>query len=114
MVNTTYTRAMYEATHHYMQPATEYQQLTGNGTVDLDKLHCRLNAAAGAYSVALPNGNEEHEEQWILFVGTGGTFNVSGTFRGFTSLQLEVLADSALLKWIAGKWTFVAGTARQL
>jgi hypothetical protein len=108
------TKAMVEAALTYKMPATEFQQLTGNGAVELDKAHVRLNSAVGSYVVTLGDGTEEHEEQWIFFVGTGGSWSVTGNFRGFTSLQFDVNADCAMLKWVANKWTMVSGNARQI
>jgi len=114
VVDTNYTRALFEATLKYLQPPTEKQTLTGAGTVDLDKLHTWLSAASGTYAVTLPNGTVEHEEHWIFFTAAGSTatFNVSGTFRNWTTLTFDANGTSALLKWVNGKWDFVMGTAR--
>jgi hypothetical protein len=114
VVNTSYTRAMFEATLGYDKPATEYQQLTASGTIELDKYHIRLNAAVGNFTVVLPDGTEEHEEQYIFNVGVGGSWLITGSFRGFTGLQFDTVGQSATLKWVASKWHMVGGNAIQV
>lgn len=108
---TNYTRAMYLSTLENLKRATEVQSLTGAGTVDLDKATCVMNAVTGAYVVTLPNGVDENEQQKLVFIGTGGTFEVRGTFYNFTKVIFDTNGRSADLWWSNGKWVLVGGTA---
>ena len=111
---TNYQKAEFEAHLEQLGPTTISQTLTGSGAASIDYLRTLLHAAIGTYAVTLAAGSEEGEVKELFHIGTGGTFNVSGTFQDFTTLQFDTVSRSAWLVWVNSKWVMVAGNARQI
>ena len=105
-----YTQTEYEATQKYQKPATDYQELTGAGTISHDYAVTRLQSASGGpFAVVLPPGTDENETKEIYFRGSGGSFVVSGTFWDWSTLTFNTIGRSAVLKWVDGKWMLIGG-----
>jgi hypothetical protein len=105
-------KEMFLESERYLKPTVDKQVITGNGVISGDSYHVHLEAVAGSWVVHLPDGTTEHEEQWIFHTGTGGSFNVRGSFLWGGGLQFDAGGTSALLKWVKNRWEFVMGTAR--
>lgn len=110
--STNYQKTQFEAQLKELKPTTLSETLTGAGALSLDYLRTLLLQSAGTHAMTLANGSENGQEKEIFHVGTGGIFNLTGTFQDWTSLQFDTAARSAKLIWVSSKWVFVSGTAR--
>jgi hypothetical protein len=108
-----YEQADFEDTLRYLQPVDEKETLTAAGAASLDYLVSHLSAAAGTYAITLDDGTVEGEEKHFFHVGSGGTFNVSGSGSGkfwdWTTFVFTVFGRSGYLRWTGGKWLLVGG-----
>jgi hypothetical protein len=92
------------------------ETISGDGTINLNVDTTYLDKTAGGpYTVVLPNGNHRRQIKRIYVPGgsqpTTATFNVTGLFVGFTSLQFTTIATSAVLEWDGAKWQSIGGNA---
>jgi hypothetical protein len=88
--------------------------MTGSGAVSLARKITRLDAAFGSYGITIPGGEVQGQEKIILFAPSGvstANFVLTGTFWRFSSFTFDGIGQSAILRWIAGKWLLVGGDA---
>lgn len=88
--------------------------LTANPTF----LEQTLNSPAAPVAMVLPNGSAIGQYKTILIAtnkrATTETFNVSGTFNGFTSLQFDSVGYVAVLMFDGTGWVLVGGNVTTL
>lgn len=96
------------------------QLLEEAGNVSLTQDETYLDALATAFpsgvAITIPNGNYQGQKKQIYLTGDlalTATFNLAGTFQGFTSLSFTAVGQTALLSWNGASWAMIGGNAIQ-
>ena len=95
------------------------QTLSAAGVVSLTADPTFLDKAVSVPSVpvaiTIPDGTSLEQRKHIYIrtdkLATTETFNLAGTFSGFTSLQFDGVGHSAILVWDGKGWKHLAGGA---
>lgn len=84
-------------------------------TTDITYLDKPVSVPASPKAITIPNGNRKGQFKQILIQGdklaTTETWNLAGTFAGFTSLTFDKLGFNAMLVWDGTSWSLMGGNA---
>lgn len=96
-------------------PVTQTLSDDGNVslTTDVTYLDKTISSPSVPVNITIPNGNFARQYKTILIKGdklaTTETFNLAGTFAGYSSLTFDGVGFVAVLIWDSSSWVLVGG-----
>ncbi len=82
-------------------------------TTDITYLDKVVSDPPAPQAITIPNGNRKGQFKQIIIQGsklaTTETWNLAGTFAGYTSLTFNAIGNAAMLVWNGDSWTVMGG-----